>query len=386
MIRTFSLRRLIVLFLLFTIVLLRFSASISSTVQAQQPIQIDVFMEQDRENQQVQVYFTNSRTGLSSIATVYNFSRELNVLDEFTLAANGVIFRNPTNPNLQLISPNGNIINLDFIPQRPENLLRIEWAISPNGRMIGWAELFFQNNAWQASLYVAQIDGSNLRQLPPLPIPATRTPRTRIAMIAVSNNGNRVFFDLEHPTEQRNIDDYFINYWSVYAYLTQRGRYDPLPMDTSGNCFCAAQIGQDSRTYVRLEEPVFGTGYAAHFRDLDDLRHDRRLNAIDTQFTQAGDILINDAGTRILYTMARPGTDEEEDPTTFALVLADIDDNTHRIITTAPFQHLKAIAFINNDQEAIVVESIGNVTYKLDIEAGELYPVANLMWLGSLEG
>jgi hypothetical protein len=379
-------QRLLALFCICLSIVFAFSAKPIPHVHGQQSALIDVYLEQDRDSQQVRVYFTNSRTGLSSVATVDNFSRELNVLDEFTLAANGVIFRSPVSPNLQLISPNGNIVNLDFIPQQPENLLRIEWAISPNGRMIAWAELFFQNNAWQATMYVAQIDGSNLRQLPPLPIPDTRTPRTRIAMIAVSDNGNRVFFDLEHPTEQRDINDYFINYWSVWAYLTQRGQYDPLPTNSSGNCFCAGQIGQDSRTYVRLEEPVFGTGYSTRFRDLDDLRRDRRLSAFDTQFTQAGDILINDTGTRALYTMARLGTDDEDNPTTFALVLANVDDNSHRIIATAPLQHLKAIAFINNDQEAIVVDRIGNVTYKLNIDTGELIPVASLMWIGILEG
>lgn len=386
MLLSMPLQHAIRLICLFMIILIVFPFQCLSSVQAQQPVKIDVFIEQDRDAQQVRVYFTNSRTGLSSVASIDNFSRQLNVMEEVTLAANGVIFRSPVSPNLQLISPNGNIVNLDFIPQQPENILRIEWAISPNGRTIAWAELFFQNNAWQASMYVAQIDGSNLRQLPPLPVPDTRTPRTRIAMIAVSDNGNRVFFDLEHPTEQRESNDYFINYWSVWAYLNQRGRYDPLPTDSTVNCFCAAEIGQDSRTFVRLEEPVFGTGYITRFRDLDDIRRDLRLSAFNTQFTQAGNILINATGTRALYTMARQGTNTEEDPLTFALVLADIDDNIHRVVTTTPLQNLQAMAFINGDQEAIVIDTTNNTTYKLNIETGELLPVADLMWLGNIEG
>jgi hypothetical protein len=61
------------------------------------------------------------------------------LLEEFTLTANGVIYRDPEGIEPRLIAPNGNVFDLSFIPQRTDQtLLRVEWVISPNGMSPNW--------------------------------------------------------------------------------------------------------------------------------------------------------------------------------------------------------------------------------------------------------
>lgn len=344
---------------------------------------IDVFLAYDNEARTVTVYFANGVTGLSAITTVNNFPPELNLLEEFTLTANGVIYRDPEGVEPRLIAPNGNVFDLSFIPQRTDQtLLRVEWVISPNGRTIAWAEMFF-SDGWQAALYVAQLDGSNLRTLPPIPLTEARS-YSRIAMLAVSNDGSRVFFDLEHPTEPRRPEDLFLDYQLVEAYIEQRQNYFHLPGEP--NCFCPASIAEDGRTLIRLERTASGVGYEIRLVNLENNRERRIDAAADAQFTQAGDVLLSPSGTMILYTMGGVQGAPTDEPPTFALIVADFATGEQRVVSSSSEQRLRAMGFIDRNTAVIVVDLRTQTTYKMSLDTGELEQVANLIWLGNLQG
>lgn len=354
-----------------------------SAINAQGAAPLDVFLGYDSETQAVTVYFANAVTGLSAIATIENFPPELHLLEEFTLTANGVIYRDPAGIAPRLITPNGSIIDLSFVPQRTDQtLLRIEWAISPNGRTIAWAEMFFENG-WQASLYVAHLDGTNLRILPTIPLTDARS-YSRVAMIAVSNDGTRVFLDLEHPTEPRRPDVLFLNYQLVEAFIEQRQSYFHLPGEP--NCFCPASIADDGRTLIRLERTASGVGYELRLVNLENNRERRIEAAPDVAFTQAGDMLLSPGGTMILYAMGGVQNAPPDAPPTFALVMADFATGAQRVVSSSSEQRLRPMAFIDRNTAAIVVDLSSQTTYKMSLESGELEQVASLIWLGSLQG
>lgn len=368
--------------LVFMLVLLIGQAAPSAS-HAQGAAPLDVFLGYDSEAQSVTVYFANAVTGLSAITTIDNFPPELNLLEEFTLTANGVIYREPAGIVPRLITPNGSIFDLSFIPQRiDQTLLRIEWVVSPNGRTMAWAEMYFENG-WQASLYVAHLDGTELRALPTIPLTDARS-YSRVAMVAVSNDGSRVFFDLEHPTEPRRPEDLFLDYQLIEAYIEQRQSYFHLPGEP--NCFCPASIADDGRTLIRLERTASGVGYELRLVNLE-INRERRIEAApDVLFTQAGDILLSPGGSMLLYAMGGVQAALPDDPPTFALVMADFATGEQRVVSSSSEQRLRPMAFIDRNTAAIVVDLSSQTTYKMALDTGELEQVANLIWLGSLQG
>lgn len=348
---------------------------IPRSATAQHGMQVDVFLEY--EQRQVNVYFTNPVTGLSSVAVVDDVPDDSWLLDRFLLSSNGVVFQNPVDNLPYLIAPNGSILRLEYIPQRSSNLLGVEWAISEDGRTIAWAELYFEAGIWQATLYTASLDGTELRQLPPLP-DRSRLSSTRVAMVAVSSAGDRVFVDMEHPTEPRRPDDAFVDYRQLWAYLDTTRDYRQLRSEV--DCLCPAKIAHNGRTYVRLEQPIVGSGYGVRIWDLDT-NFNRLVPPIETDYRQAGHILISDNGEWVVYALS--GGNAE---TNSAVVVVDMLEATQRMIVAPAGQEWRPRALINRDEELIVVDIAGGVTYKMNLRTERLDLVANKLWLGVLEG
>ncbi len=342
---------------------------------ARQSIPVDVFIEYDQ--QQLRVYFTNAVTGLSAVTIIDGLNADEPILDRFWLARNGIVFRHPADALPYLIAPSGTMLRLEFIPQRTDGLLGVEWAVSPDGRTIAWAELYFQDGVWQATLYTALMDGTELRQLPPLP---ARSPlsSTRVAMVAVTDGGERVFFDMEHPTAPRRPNDEFRRFREVWLYQDIIRTYSPLPSEV--DCFCPAQIVNDGRTYVRLEEPIVGTGYGVRLWDLDSGTN-RLISGIEANYQQVGRIHVTDDGDMVVYAMS-DGTGESES----ALVIADMVAGIQRVVSAPAAQEWRPMALINRDQEAIIVDLEGGTTYKMNLTTENIDLVANKIWLGVLEG
>lgn len=357
-----------------------------SPIHAQTSTPIDVFISHNRSNQQVRVSFTNAVTGLSTVTTINNVAQDRYILDDFQISANGVIFRDPATSLPRLITPNGSNISIAFIPQRPANLL-VDWVISDDGRTIAWAEIYFEGTVWQASLYVSRLDGTNLRQLPALPEKSS-VDTTRVAMLAVSNDGNRVFFDMEHPTAPRRNTDYFLSYRSIWVYVEQQRSYRPLLPQESTNCPCPASVIQSGEILVELEPPILGNGFAVRVWNLENNRT-RSVAAIDNIYTQAGDIIAYSGGTQvntILYTLGGVEGATADDSAVFALVIADLQAGQQRIMPLPSGQRLVPITFTNQGREAIIVDALGNTTYKFNLATGNLDLVADQIWLGTLAG
>jgi hypothetical protein len=359
-------------------------SQLPSSATAQESIPVDVFIRHDRPSGQVRVFFANAATGLSAVATVEGFPTEEEVLDNVALTANGVVFRSPRNGLPHLLTPTGRVLEIDFIPQNMQNLLAVEWVISPDGRTIAWAEIFFVDSAWQADLYIAQLDGSDLHALPPLP-ETNSGDFSRVAMLAVSNNGERVFFDLEHPTSARSPDDLFVEYQHVTAYRRRNQAY--LRLEEEPLCLCPAHVARNGQTFIRLEPATGISGDTINIWNLENNAL-REIPPIDHIYVQAGDILLSEDGSLMLYTLGGvEGVSVREEPA-YALMLVNIVDQQQRIIATTFEQRFRPMAFSDDNRTAIIVNSREGegMTYKLDLATGNYEAVAEGMWLGTLPG
>lgn len=339
----------------------------------------DVFISQ--QGQEVSIYFTNPITGLSVVARIGGFPIGSHLIESFILTPRGVLYQHPTDGTLRLVNPNGLVSNLSFIPQQPENLRAISFAVSTNRNTIAWAEMHsFDGIRFDTALFTANLDGSNLRMLPTLPV-TQGSPFSRVALLGVSNDANLVFFDLEQPNILRTPTDYFLNYQSLWLYVSQRQSYTQLPSEP--NCYCPAQIANDGRMFIRLERPVLGRSYSIHKWNLDN-NTDRLTPAFDTIYQQGGDVLVSDDGRLVVYSMGGIEGIDPRETTAFALVIVDTTAGEQQIINAPNGRRWSAMAFINEGQDLMVVDSLGGVTYKLNIETGDYWQVANKMWLGQL--
>lgn len=352
-------------------------ATPSSLAQQQGPAAIDVFASYRPETAQLDIFFTNPLTGLSALATIDGYPPDRSPLDDITLAANGVIFRSPADGVPRLITPSGRILDIGFIPQTAPPFAHIDWAVSPNGQHIAWAEMRFSSLGWQANLFAARIDGQNYRALPQrpiLPVQATR----RVAMRAVSNDGQRIFFDSEHlpaPAEGA----LFSGFQRMTAYLEQAQAYIDLPGEPA--CDCPALIANNGDTLLRLLPSPDVTGFDLHIWNLQNNR-ERVIPAIETDFDQAGPMLLDAQNTRLLYMVG----DASGQQPVYSLVLVNLVTGDQQLVVEPLLVPLRPMDLIDEGTAAILVSEDNNLTYKLNLATGELSPVAEGVWLGRLEG
>ncbi len=367
-------RYLLVLWLISLI----FIALPTSPTTAQNAPAIDVFLKYDAELQEVEVYFSNPITGLSALATIENFPPDLNPLDEFNVIANGVVYRDPTTGLPQLITPTGRILNFSFIPQSPIQLDRIDWVLSDDMRTIAWAEIDLNQLGWQSRIYVADVDGNNLRALPELPILPVQITH-RIEMLGVSNGGDRIFFDNEHLPEKAD-GFLFVGYQRVTAYAERIANYFDLPNEP--NCLCPALITNNGRSLLRLQSSFQVNGYELHVWNLED-NTEVVVPAIDMPYSQAGFMLLNPSRALALYLIGEINAEGDE---VYGLVLVNISSRQQTVILDEWTSRLRPMAFIDRNTSVLLVDIDEQVTYKLRLDTGEMAPVADKIWIGTIQG
>ena len=352
-------------------------AIVPTSTTAQNTPAIDVFLQYDVDHARMEVFFSNPTTGLSALATIDNFPPYLNPLDEFDVTANGVIYRDPTTGLPRLITPTGRVLDFEFIPQSPVQLDRVDWVLSDDMRSIAWAEIDFNQLGWQSRIYVADVDGNNLRTLPDLPILPIQITH-RIEMMGVSNGGSRVFFDNEHLPEIPE-GFLFVGYQRITAYASQISTYFDLPNEP--NCVCPARITNNGQTFMRLQSSFQANGYELHVWNLQD-NSEIVVPAIDMPYLQAGFILLNPSRALALYLIGDAvGTDA-----TYGLVLVNIASRQQTVILDEWTTRLRPMAFIDRNTSALLVDVDEQITYKLRLDTGEMFAVADKMWIGTIQG
>lgn len=343
---------------------------------AQERAPIDVFLRHDRDANHVLVYFTDSQTGLSSIGTVEGYPDNGRVLEDFALSPQGVIFSDPITSAPRLMAPNGDIFGFTFIPQGVIPPTSYDWVLSDNGQTLAWAEFLFQDGAWQSALYVANIDGSNLRAFVSPPNP---TATARAKLIGVSDNEDRLFLDVAQPIEPRSANDDFEEYTTLRVYIASRQQYLPIAQDL--NCPCAATIVQDGQTLLQLERPIIGTGYDLRVWNLD-VNTFQLIRAADTIYDQGGSLHLSDSSNFAAFAITR--LEGQSNALSSGLVVADLIQATQRVISAPPQRLFAVIGFYNGDQDLILADLAAGETFKLNLETETFERIADKIWLGTL--
>lgn len=354
------------------------NSNLSSVARAQF-VPIDVFLTYDSTNNTAQLYFANNLTGLSAETTISGYTTADVLLQEFRVAANGVVFAESSNGAPRLATPGGTVLDFDFIPQSEVPPLAIDWVLSEDGTTLAWAELSFANERWQAALFTARLDGTNLHELPTPPAPAQ--PTLRVRLLGVSNDANRVLLDIDHPIEARQRGQAFDTYTSLRLYSANNRIYAPLAENV--NCPCPASVADDLQYLLLLERPIIGNGFNLYRWTLNS-GTPRIVPANDTVFQQGGDVVYHVEDNLALYSLV--GLEGGEQATGSAVTVVDFTSGNQRIIRGPVASNLRVQALLGRDQGAIVVDLNTSTTFKLDLENNSLEAIAAKIWLGTILG
>lgn len=321
------------------------------------PVRVDVFLQQDLQTGQSQVFFLDPLSGLS---TVLNVESGRN----FSVVGDGVIYEKAQTGAIMLAHADGILEPHPFI-RRGVDTAAVRWAVSPDGQAIGWV-LVSQSGVSQA--FVAWADGRDQRQLPI----STPTPPLELYPLALTDGMALFFYDAAH-TPAADPYDVFAH---LAGYNVQGDAFFPLSGEP--NCPCAAAISPDGRIYARLEADGGSGPFALHLWDLPT-GAEIRIPPPEVSLAYAGDLILNRSGTLAAYSAAN-----DPQAALSALLVVDAALQTQTVALDPGPDRYRPLAFIDGDTALLLAGADG--TYKLDLTTGDLRHVSPARYLGTVGG
>lgn len=351
--------------------------SILFPAQASQTTSIDVFVVHDRTRQSATIFFTNAVSGLSVPVEIPGFSRDLLILEALTLTQDGVLFRHPLDGRILIATADGQLLPHPFIPQNPGGLLDVDWVLSPDGNTIAWVEIFFRNDRWVSEAYIADIGGTNLQRLPPIPNSEIE-PFRRAMPLAITNDRGLFFYDAAFPPEPRGVTDYFDTYTDLYVYVATRQTHEQVVGEPG--CDCGASISGNGFDYLRLEEAP-NPGFGLRYWNLDT-NADQVIPQVNLIFAQAGDMMI--FGNLAFYTQAQNLASDDPEAQ-FALIMVDLAARAQTVVVEPSSQRFRPLGLTDRNEAVLLADVYAGNTYKLNLATRELTQVADSLYLGSID-
>jgi hypothetical protein len=348
--------------LLAALIVILTTAQAAHYVHAQEAGRLDVFVAYDAAGTH-RVYFLDALSGLSTMVQVESGRN-------FTLVGDYVLYEKSQTGAIMRANFNGTQEPHPFI-RRAIDIQMIAWAVSPDGQTIAWVQT---NTAGVSEAYVAQADGSDLRQLPI----STPVAPLMLAPLALTDHAIQFFYDAAHTP-----GSHFDTYAHVALYNIAQEQFYPLPGEP--NCPCGADVSADGRILARLESTRDGNGpFALHIWDLPSSA-DIYIPAPDLPYRLGGDLLLNPKGTLAVYTVASGvGSEENLLPESYGLVRVDLIALQQTLILPSGPIRYRPLAFVDGDSALLLTDVEAGGTFKLDLASLELRRVSDAAYLGTI--
>lgn len=331
--------------------------------QERVPVHYDVFVQRDPATNQARIFFLDALSGLS---TVVNAGESTG----FTLVDDYVLYESLQTGAIMQAALNGTAAPHPFIQRRDG--AQVRWVVSPDGRAIAWVTV---STDGQSAAFAAWADGSGLRQLP---IDSPAAPLT-LAPVALSNGMQRFVYDTAHdPAAEQPGGTPYGPYTHLAAYDITAEQFVPLPSEP--NCPCGAGFTPDGRVFLRLEAPGGDGPFSVHIWDIDS-GAETRVDPPDFPYRHGGDVLLNGLGTLAIYSVTAQAEDGVQ---RHALILVDLVLSQQYLITSPGPTRYHPHAFIDDDRAVMLVDANLTGTYKLNLDNGNLRPVSDLAYLGTI--
>lgn len=320
---------------------------------------VDVFVGQDAETGLTRLYFLDALSGLSTVVNVESGRY-------FALVGDYVIYEKARTGAIMRANARGMLEPHPFI-RRSAGIEQIRWAASPDGGAIAWVEVSADG---VSALFVAQADGSGLRQLPV----STPGGGKMLLPLALSNGMTQLVYDAAHPLESTPGAPFEV-YEHVAAYRIEDERFVTLPGEPI--CPCAAAAAPDGRTVIRLEAAQGRGPFALRVWNVPT-GAETLVPAPNLPYRLAGDLILNETGTLAAYSAATGNGPP------YALIVVDAVGRRQRLARSSEEVRYRPLAFIDGDSTLMLTDEEAGGTFKLDLTTGELIRVSDKRYLGAI--
>ncbi len=323
-----------------------------------------VFVQRDANGTQDQLLFVGLVDGTQTSVLVDG--------ERYTPVRGAVLFFDRSTGRVRLARADGSVQDHPFI-QPTVGARRIDWALSPDHRLIAWTVTLGDPHSLSTITSVADLDGSHIRQV------LQDGPRDgiRALPVAFSTDGNTLYMDYQPDSLGELIP--FRQYAGMISVDLTDSHVDPLP-DEPG-CFCGGGIGMDR--FVRLALSADLSGFDVHVDDLTNGAKRMAPALKQPGYTQAGDVLISPDGTLAVYALAKVsglGTAQQSVQTVFVLV--DLEAGTQKALTEPITTFVRPVAWTEDNQAVLFISPAVNGTWKVDLSDSRLSKVANATYVG----
>jgi hypothetical protein len=333
-----------------------------------------VFVLHDVEETELdRLIFVDMLTG-AEVSTQVNGAR-------YTTADDSVLFFDNVTRRVRLASPNGIVRDHPFI-QTDSNTYRIDWALSADKTLIAWT---ITQGVNQTSLTTyttaATMDGTLTRQI------LVDGPREGIRAMPIAFSDDQALLYMDYQPDGIGDITPFTQYAGIFSVNVPQeanGQIStPRFLPNEPGCFCGGGIG--AGWFLRLALTADLTGYDVRVYNLIGAV-EQTIPALSLRnYTQAGDFLISEDGTRAVYALARVegfGTPEQSVTTVFALV--DLQTMTQALLGDPITTFVHPLAWTEDNSGLIFTTPERDGTWKISVVSGGLTKIADATYLGTV--
>ncbi|MEL6149813.1 MAG: hypothetical protein AAFU54_10530 [Chloroflexota bacterium] len=295
--------------------------------------------------------------------------------DRYTVAGNAVLFIDRESGQVLQATPDGSVSPHPFI-QRTDTTHRMDWVVSRDNTHIAWTVTTLEADGTLSTLTrVATPDGTQARDvLVDGPLPGVRA-----FPVAFSVDSTTLYMDYQ-PDGLGALTPYD-EYAGLFA-VRPDAPNDITSLPGEPGCYCGAGFGGDY--FLRLAVSDDLTGFNLRLFDLQ-AQVEREISGSSPQnFTQGGDVLISDDGTRAIYAVAQVrdfGSPGQVVQSVFMLV--DIDAGTQEQITVPQTLFIRPVAWTEGNEAIIFTSPTRPGTWKMNADSGQLSQLSEARYIGA---
>lgn len=330
----------------------------------------DVFVRRQAENPaQTDLIFINLLSGERTTIGALG--------QQFTLTSKGIIYLDSQSGQVKLAKADGIIRDHPFI-HVSSDLRRVDWVVSQDGEQIVWTISQMVNDGQLVTAtWLADIAGAEIREL------LVYGPRDGIHLlpIAFGDVGNEIYMEA-HVDGSEGLSPY-ARRTGLFALVITADELHTRALPGDSNCLCA--VGFGANRMLRLAPNLEAGGLDVEVFALDD--GDRQvISALSRgDYRHGGNILVSADGTQAIYALLQaPDAAAETDEIRTLLIHVDLSNGQQRIASSPIADLARPLAFTDEDRAVLFTTRQSNQTFKLDLENGRQFAVAEAVYLGQL--
>ncbi|MCK6577602.1 MAG: hypothetical protein L6Q98_05800 [Anaerolineae bacterium] len=284
---------------------------------------------------------------------------------QYTVTADGVMFFDRASGRVKVAQPDGGLVDHPFA-QLPPGARRIDWQIGAD--QIAWTITSGIDSALVTETYVSALNGVGQRLV------FTDGPRAGIRAYPIAFNINATALYMDYQPDTIGDITPLRQYAGLFIVDLFTGQAESLPGEPG--CFCGAGFG--AGWFVRLTLAPGGFDVRAFLGE-----RETRIGALSyPDYNQGGGVLINPAGTRAVYVLARlAGLGVEQDAS--VIVTVDLLNGDQQPASPPLDQLFRPLAWVGDDA-ILLANRRGDGTWRFELSSGSLTQIASGVVLGTI--